>query len=146
MLAAMARSSAKIRRENLPDHLTRAEVADVLRVSPRQVDRLARSGALTKVKLSASRSGFERGELDRYLRSMRGAGSYHSQLEATLLQLPRGTPLDLVSRLAELADANLRREGLSCIVSTEDRAIIISWNAALGYTAERVQRATGLPG
>lgn len=144
MLAVMARSSAKIRRENLPDHLTRAEVADVLRVSPRQVDRIAKSGALTKVKLGASRSGFERGELDRYLRSMKGAG-YHSQLEATMLQLPHATPLALVSQTAELADANLRREGLSCIVSTDDRAIVISWNTALGYTAERVQRAVGLP-
>ncbi len=51
----------------LPEHVTRAEAAAVLRLSPRQVDRLARAGALKKTKLGASRSGFARDELDRYL-------------------------------------------------------------------------------
>jgi hypothetical protein len=46
--------------DNLPVFLTRADVANLLRITPRQVDRIAAVGKLRKQKLSASRSGFER--------------------------------------------------------------------------------------
>ena len=41
----------------LPEFVTRDEVASVLRLSTRQVDRLTKSGALAKTKLGGSRSG-----------------------------------------------------------------------------------------
>jgi hypothetical protein len=60
---------------DLPVFLTRQDVANLLRLSPRQVDRLAADGTLTKQKLSASRSGFERSGVETYLRQMAGNGS-----------------------------------------------------------------------
>ena len=36
---------------NMPVFLTRADVANLLRITPRQIDRLAASGVLTKQKL-----------------------------------------------------------------------------------------------
>ncbi|MGO4683906.1 hypothetical protein [Hyphomicrobium sp. 2TAF46] len=52
-----------------PEHVTRAEAAQVLRLSLRQVDRLAETGKLKKKKPSASRSGFDREDFDHYLKS-----------------------------------------------------------------------------
>jgi hypothetical protein len=50
----------------LPQYLTRQEVAKVLRLS-RQVNRRVAQGELKKIKLSASRSGIARSEIDKYL-------------------------------------------------------------------------------
>ena len=91
----------------LPEHVTRTEAAAVLRLSPRQVDRLARAGALKKTKLGASRSGFARDELDRYLQELNygdkalgGAGGYASRLSLLVVDIPTDTPHD-INQLAE---------------------------------------------
>jgi hypothetical protein len=59
----------------MPIFLTRKDVANLLRLSPRQVDRLAADGTLTKQKLSASRSGFHRDGVSEHLRRMAGTPS-----------------------------------------------------------------------
>jgi hypothetical protein len=58
--------------DNLPVFLTRHDVANLLRITPRQVDRIAKAGVLSKQKLSASRSGFERSGVEAYLQQMNG--------------------------------------------------------------------------
>ena len=60
---------------DLPVFLTRKDVANLLRLSPRQVDRLAKDGTLAKQKLSASRSGFERSGVEAHLAKMKGGAS-----------------------------------------------------------------------
>lgn len=54
-------------RHETPVFLNRAEVASLLRLSPRQVDRLAAPGTLVKQKLSVSRSGFHLYGVSAYL-------------------------------------------------------------------------------
>jgi hypothetical protein len=58
-----------------PRFLTRADVANLLRLTSRQVDRLAANGTLNKQKLSASRSGFARDGVEAYLAKMAGRPS-----------------------------------------------------------------------
>jgi hypothetical protein len=72
----------------LSEHVTRAEAAKVLRLSVRQVDRLAEAGKLTKVPLSASRGGFDRQDFDPYLQSLgNDGGGYVSAIEALTIGL-----------------------------------------------------------
>jgi hypothetical protein len=52
--------------------LTREEAADEIRLSVRQLDRLVAEGKLKKVKLSASRAGIPRKDLDRYIQLVEG--------------------------------------------------------------------------
>ena len=128
----------------LPEHVTRAEAAAVLRLSPRQVDRLARAGALKKTKLGASRSGFARDELDRYLqvlnyddKALGGAGGYASRLSLLVVDIPTDVPHD-INQLAERLDALLCRRMPGCWVKVRGRQFYIMWNEALGYTPDAV--------
>ena len=121
----------------LPEHVTRAEAATVLRLSLRQVDRLAKSGVLKKAKLSASRSGFAREDLDQYLTSLAGAEGYRSPLGNLTLGVPTGSPLSC-NEAAPLIDQLLNKRLPGCIVYIQDGCIQISWNAALCYSQEQV--------
>lgn len=121
----------------LPEHVTRAEVAETLRLSLRQVDRLARDGTLKKVKLSASRSGFDRGDLDRYLQSLTGSDGYVSRIATLTVEIPSGIPYS-VNELAERLDASLCLRLPGCLVKVDGSKIQIAWNAALGYTPEQI--------
>ena len=128
----------------LPEHVTRTEAAAVLRLSPRQVDRLARAGALKKTKLGASRSGFARDELDRYLQELNygdkalgGAGGYASRLSLLVVDIPTDTPHD-INQLAERLDALLCLRMPGCWVKVRGRQFYIMWNEALGYTPEQI--------
>jgi len=123
--------------EPLPEHVTRKEAAKVLRLSVRQVDRLAKSGALKKTKLSTSRSGFEREDFDRYLRSIGAGEGYTSPVSALTISLPIESPIDL-DRAAEMIDGVLTERFPGCLIKVEDGHIHIVWNAALGYTSEQI--------
>ncbi|CCB66492.1 AlpA family transcriptional regulator [Hyphomicrobium sp. MC1] len=121
----------------LPEHVTRAEVAEVLRLSLRQVDRLAKDGTLKKVKLSASRSGFEREDLDRYLQTLAGGDGYVSRIALLTIEIPAGAHHD-INELAERLDASLCQRLPGCLVKVDGRKINIAWNAALGYRPEQI--------
>lgn len=128
----------------LPEHVTRAEAAEVLRLSPRQVDRLARSGALKKTKLSASRSGFAREELERYLQDLNAEkkaslwpAGYSSKLALLVVDIPTDTLHD-INQLAEGLDVLLCRRLPGCWVKVQGRQIHVMCNAALGYTPEQI--------
>src|SRR5262245_60089291 len=68
--------------------LTRHEVADELRLSLRQLDRLVKEGKLKKVKLSDSRSGIPSEDLERYLREQQGERRARPQV--CIVSLPDG--------------------------------------------------------
>lgn len=121
----------------LPEHVTRAEAAEVLRLSLRQVDRLARDGALKKVKLSASRSGFGREDLDQYLQNLAGGDGYVSRIAQLTVEIPTGTGYD-INELAERLDASLCQRLPGCLIKVDGRQIHVAWNAALGYTPEQI--------
>ncbi|MGO4682347.1 helix-turn-helix transcriptional regulator [Hyphomicrobium sp. 2TAF46] len=121
----------------LPEHVTRAEVAETLRLSLRQVDRLAKEGTLKKLKLSASRSGFEREDFDRYLQTLTGGDGYVSRIAVLAVEIPTGIPYT-VNELAERLDASLCQRLPGCLIKVDGRKIQIAWNAALGYTPEQI--------
>jgi hypothetical protein len=121
----------------LPEHVIRAEAAAVLRLSVRQVDRLARSGALTKTKLSTSRSGFEREDFDRYLQSIGKGDGYTSSVSALTISLPIESPVEL-DRAAEILDGVLSERFPGCLIKVEGGDLHIVWNVTLGYTAEQI--------
>lgn len=121
----------------LPEHVTRAEAAAVLRLSLRQVDRLAEAGRLKKVSLSANRRGFARDDLDRYLQSVGAGEGYTSPVGVLTLSLPVDNPIDM-NRAAALLDALLAERFPGCLIKVDAGHIQIVWNAALGYTAERI--------
>ena len=124
----------------LPEYVTRAEAAAVLRLSPRQVDRLAKAGTLKKTKLSASRSGFDREDFERYLQSLRDGGGYVSKIAVLVVEIPIDVPHD-INRLAERLDAILCQRRPGCLVKMDGRKIHIAWNAALGYAPEQILQA-----
>ncbi|MBA2127567.1 hypothetical protein DLM45_15250 [Hyphomicrobium methylovorum] len=125
----------------LPEHVTRAEAAKVLRLSLRQVDRLAKSGDLKKTKLGARRSGFERNDFERYLAATgNGSTGYVSPLASLIIGIEFDTPAEL-NRAAELLDGILSERFPGCILRVDSQDIVIAWNAALGYTAERISGA-----
>ncbi|HVX37334.1 MAG TPA: hypothetical protein VHC71_14055 [Hyphomicrobium sp.] len=124
----------------LPEHVTRAEAAAVLRLSLRQVDRLAEAGRLKKVSLSASRSGFEREDFDRYLQSIGAAEGYTSPVKALTISLPVDSPIDM-NRAAALLDALLVERFPGCLIKVDAEHIQIVWNAALDYTAEQISES-----
>ncbi|MGO4683962.1 hypothetical protein [Hyphomicrobium sp. 2TAF46] len=121
----------------LPDHVTRAEVATALRLSLRQVDRLAKSGALKKTKLSASRSGFERDDFDRYLQSIGLGDGYVSPVGSFSFSLPAQSSLSC-NAVAKKLDEIFAKSLPGCLVKAADSEIHIIWNAALGYTPEQI--------
>lgn len=130
----------------LPEYVTRAEAAETLRLSPRQIDRLARAGALKKVKLSASRSGFEREEFERYLQELNAskrtniaAEGYSSKFSLLVVDIPADIGHD-INQLAENLDALLCRRLPGCWIKVESRQIYVMCNAGLGYTAEQILR------
>ncbi|CAA2141355.1 hypothetical protein [Hyphomicrobium sp. ghe19] len=124
----------------LPDHVTRAEVAAALRLSLRQVDRLAAAGTLTKKKLGARRSGFDREEFDRYLKSIGEGEGYASPVGSFSFTLPPESPLTCNAVAAKL-DEILATSLPGCLVNAADGAVHIVWNAALGYTTEQILQA-----
>ena len=128
----------------LPEHATRTEAAAALRLSPRQVDRLARSGVLKKTKLSASRSGFAREELERYLQdlntSKKSDGTvqgYSSQLSLLVVDIPTDIRHD-INELAERLDALLCLRLPGCWIKVRGRQIYVMCNAALRYTPDQI--------
>lgn len=121
----------------LPEHVTRAEVAKVLRLSLRQVDRLAKAGALKKKKLSAARSGFDREDFNQYLKSA-GRGDDYTSLLATLsLEFPVDSPFN-INQAAEWLDGVLSEKLPGCLIKVRHEKIEISWNAQLGYAPEDI--------
>jgi hypothetical protein len=122
----------------LPEHVTRSEAAKVLRLSLRQVDRLAEAGVLTKKQLSANRTGFAREDLDTYLGST-GDG-FISPVGSFSFTLPADSDLDL-NTVAERLDAILAERLPGCLVKTANGEIHVIWNAALGYTPEQILKA-----
>jgi len=120
----------------LPEHVTRAEAAEVLRLSLRQVDRLAATGQLKKRKLSANRSGFAREDLDAYL----GGHGYMSPVESFSFSLPADSKVTCDTAAARL-DEILATALPGCLVCARDGAIHVIWNTALGYTPEQISEA-----
>jgi hypothetical protein len=100
----------------LPEHVTRAEAAAVLRLSLRQVDRLAETGVLKKRKLSASRSGFARQDLDAYLGGL-GDG-YVSPVGSFSFSLPPESSLTC-NAVTEKLDEILATRLPGCLVRAE---------------------------
>ena len=137
-LRATRRFFATMSKPPLPDHVTRAEVAAALRLSLRQVDRLAKSGVLTKKKLSAARSGFDRRDFDHYLQSI-GEG-YVSPVGSFSFSLPADSPRSC-NAVAKKLDAILADRLPGCLVKSGGGEIHIVWNAALGYTPEQILEA-----
>lgn len=121
----------------LPEHITRAEAAAVLRLSLRQVDRLAEAGKLKKVSLSANRRGFARDDLDRCLQSIGAGEGYTSPVSALTISLPVDSAIDM-NRAAALLDALLAERFPGCLIRVDAEHIQIVWNAALGYTSEQI--------
>lgn len=54
--------------------LTRKETAALLRCSLVTLDRLAKHGKLTKIKITFGKVGFERADIDAYLTAQRAKG------------------------------------------------------------------------
>lgn len=122
----------------LPEHVTRAEAAKVLRLSLRQVDRLAETGVLKKRKLSANRSGFARQDLDAYLGGQ-GDG-YVSPVGSFSFSLPAECSLTC-NQVAERLDEILAKSLPGCLVKAADSEIHVIWNIALGYTPEQISES-----
>ena len=137
--------------DNLPVFLTRADVANLLRITPRQIDRLAASGVLTKQKLSASRSGFERSGVEAHLAKMKGGksvtpgiptsmeagmfgASYSSRMMILKLAAEGVTPV-----VGEALDWWLRENGFpGLIVMTFEDFIVVMWTKSTGYDSAKI--------
>ncbi len=126
--------------KRLPEHVTRDEVAKVLRQSLRQVDRLVKAGALKKKKLSAARSGFDREDFNRYLKTVGATVGYMSLLAILTLEFPTDSPFD-INKAAEGLGEVLSEKLPGCPIKVRGEKIEISWNAALGYMAKQVFEA-----
>jgi predicted DNA-binding transcriptional regulator AlpA len=126
-------------RHPLPEILTREETAATLRLSPRQIDRLARAGKLRKRKLGARRSGFLREDVEAHIR------------RATEYVSPFGiVRIDLAGRVdqndvAQRIDALLVKECPGCLVRVRRSYVDVIWHAALGYTPGQIRRSLSLP-
>ena len=126
----------------LPEHLTRKEVARVLRLSPRQVDTLAKQGKLKKKKLSDLRSGFARDEIDRYLRQCNSSDRqyYRSKWVVYFMRLPWDDPK--AGYAAGLViDDHLSKRLPGCSVTVDGTLAMIHWPPSLKYTKEEMERA-----
>ena len=119
----------------LPQHVTRAEAAEVLRISSRQVDRLAKAGKLRKRRLSGSRRGFLREDLDHYLSELSDGTGYASPFGCLKLEPPVSCDLNT---LAKRVDAVLIAHLPGCLVVARRGSVDVIWNAALGYTPAKV--------
>lgn len=105
----------------------------MLRLSLRQVDRLAETGLLRKQKLSANRSGFAREDLDAYL----GGHGHMSPVDSFSFTLPAGSTM-LCDAVAARLDEILATSLPGCLVKAADGEIHIIWNASLRYAPERI--------
>ena len=138
---------------NLPVFLTRSDVANLLRLSPRQVDRLATAGVLMKQKLSASRSGFERSGVESYLRTMKGStastppsaftdftmagGEYGSRGIMLLVDVDGDAAL-----VGAALDDWLPKNGVrGCMIIAGDGRVGIMWAHNLGLSPDTVRAA-----
>jgi hypothetical protein len=146
---------------DMPIFLTRKDVANLLRLSPRQVDRLAADGTLTKQKLSASRSGFHRDGVAEHLRKMAsatsGASAPHATPSAhddfTMFVGPGGyssTGTILKVKLetndgalvAEALDAWLQKNGVhGCFVMGNGMVVTVYWAKSLRVDYAVVRKA-----
>lgn len=153
----------------MPVFLTRKDVANLLRLSPRQVDRLAADGVLQKQKLSASRSGFDRTGVEQHLAKMRGqtanpsvpqASAPHAIVEGVLAGgigpdgrgvsgQVYGSPTVMVvvgleesnADAAAALDAHLAKQGFKgCLVMLGGKQITVMFAESLGYDADAIRR------
>ena len=118
-----------------PVFLTRADVATLLRIGPRQVDRLATAGDLAKVKRSARRTGFHRDGVESYLATkMNGANP--SPIPSSPAQPEYGTQASVLivkgegdaAGLGEAIDHWLSANGFpGCIVNGKGNTVSIAW-------------------
>ena len=131
-----------------PVFLTRADVATLLRIGSRQVDRLATAGDLAKVKLSARRTGFHRDGVEAYLATKaNGAGipagipdsipEYGTRAQILIVKVEG--PADGVAAAVErvLVDNGL----VGCILHGRGDTISIAWADSLPYCENDMRRA-----
>jgi hypothetical protein len=141
---------------DLPVFLTRADVANLLRITPRQVDRLAKAGTLNKQKLSASRSGFDRTGIETHLAKLAGKGGNApasapaSYSDATTYATEYGSPATLLTIDAPGANAAhgvgiddwLELQGWhGCFVMVGKGRVVIAWNERLNHDGRAIMSA-----
>jgi len=128
------------KRNDLPQYLTRQEVAKVLRLGTRQVDRLVRQGELHKTKLSASRSGIPRDDLERYLAQRQGNENFYgSPCTVRVLYLPR-SDRELGHAVGAAIDTALAKVLPGCMVTVNGKRVAIMVPASAGHSPEDVER------
>ena len=130
-----------------PVFLTRADVATLLRIGPRQVDRLATAGDLAKVKLAARRTGFHRDGVEAYLATKANGAGIPAGIPA---QPEYGTQASVLivkgegdaAGLGEAIDGWLSANGFpGCIVNGKGNTVSIAWAWSLHYTEPQIRRA-----
>ena len=125
-------------------YLTRKEVAAWLRLTPRQVDRMASGGVLAKQKLSARRSGFSQDGVAAYIASRNASPSASPLIDAsddagyhprvTMLVFDVEGSADTLGEVGRAADGWLAKSGFpGCIVHTAKGQLFIAWAWSLPY-------------
>ena len=131
-----------------PVFLTRGDVATLLRIGPRQVDRLATAGELNKVKLATRRTGFHRDGVEAYLAAkVNGANPSPNPsspapeygTSASILIVKVEGSADGVAAAVErvLVDNGL----IGCILHGRGDTISIAWADSLPYCENDMRRA-----
>jgi hypothetical protein len=144
--------------------LTRQDVANLLRMTPHNVDLLARKGKLEKTKLGPGRTGIHRDSVSQYLANLNAsvsAGVSPAKLdqpgEFTLGAIPGHVgdaygstgmmvhvkaDWDRLGEVAEALDGWLTRNGFpGCFVMAGNGAISVMWAKSIGYRHEPVRKA-----
>ena len=130
----------------MPIFLTRREAAERLRLTTRQVDRLAKDGVLTKQKLSSHRSGFDRSGLEAHLAKLGGParapitdGGLEYGTRGQILIVKLEDPADGVAAALErvLCDNGL----VGCILHGRGDTIAIARADSLPYCEADMRKA-----
>lgn len=146
--------------------LTRADVANLLRLTRRSVDRLAKDGELQKIKLGKSRSGFHPVSVERYLAKLNASasapqgsasrsghievdaisgfsnvghigGEYGSRCIVLVVEAEGAT-----AEVAEALDDYLATNGFAgCLVTFGGGSISVIWAKSIGYQPDAIRKA-----
>ena len=133
-----------------PDFVSRQEAAERLILTPRQIDRLAREGKLSKVKISASRSGFPRAAFEEFLATRPAAVLGMADAPPSdanflgVLVATRKPKSDLLARTSSIG-----LHGMFVIGCDEPGSVLLAWHKEMGFTPavvlDRLSREGLLP-
>jgi hypothetical protein len=132
----------------IPEHLTRQEAADALRIELRSLDRLTKNGKLKKVKLTPGRSGIPKDDFERYLAEVRGEQPgepiyYSSVCNTFVAHLPiRGPKVGYA--IGAVIERHLSMTLPGCTVTVRGKRAIIIAPQSTGYTRDDMYRALSI--